>query len=188
MRASPAPRRSNRASAWTCPQLRHIEPIFENFMHVRRRPRSSIHDHRKAVRCIGASREPPVSLFRRCWRTKTGVSVKLAGRLLSTNEPCSFGGAQTGKSRQSSACSGRANVAYCHKLDEQASAGPLDKPRGTKTSGRRRLANDGTKSVRLGSHAEISCWRHRREPASPENGASTRRRRFRRLLWYRIRS
>src|SRR5581483_9110884 len=125
MRVSPAPHRSNRASAWTCTRLRHIGPIFENLMHVRRHPRRSVHEHRKAVRCIGASREPRVSLFRRDWRAKTGVSVKLAGPLPATKEPRRFGRAEAGKSRQSSACSMRANVTYCYKLDEnKASVDP----------------------------------------------------------------
>jgi hypothetical protein len=45
----------------------------------------------KAVRCIGASRKPRVSLFRRDWRTKTGVSAKLAGPLPYTKELFGFG-------------------------------------------------------------------------------------------------
>ena len=146
--------------------------------------RRSVHGHRKAVRCIGASREPRVSMFRRDWRTKTGVSVKLPGPLRLPKSFAALGERRPAKADNHELVLSRADVAHCYKLDEEASARPLMKL----TSGRRRLTNDGTKSVRLGPRAGISCSRHRREPASPENGASTRWRRFRRLLWYRIRS
>lgn len=83
-------------------------------------PRRSVYGHRKAVRCVGASREPRVSLFRRDWRTKTGVSVKLPRPLHLPKIFAASGERRPAKADNHELVLSRADVAHCYKLDEKS--------------------------------------------------------------------